>query len=544
MRRGWTVFSAVTVMMLALAWTSPAAACSGGGPRYELVSMVQAADVIVDGRVTVTDDAGQNLYLHVETYLHGDTGPSEILVSLWPATGIIANRDRRFGGGCFYMGASLAVGDQVIMLLRHMQDGSYKPTISFLGSFARFPTLESRVELTLFRAPESLEMETHNVTRAQLTNLILSVPGTGQQASIETNLPFRAPLLITAESGRHYLMPIDGALPVELSKDELYRLGRHNEACWSAPCTAWSHTGLESAHIGVADSASSSTRNVAVVFPPSGNVLAEWELSPSGWKVSVISTVFNTTWGQSLSLSQPAGILNTAVTALDAADAGKPDLGTWSPDGRILAFVDEVGLWLWDALTPNAEPQLSPYEGVTAVHSYSQTGRYLSVTRHGRRQHIDLVSGEILPDGEFSPGDQILLAYESPRLVQLAPRAEVAFPADIFGSAFIVDAKWIARWHFVALMCNGTSRETCAVVEASRERLSFPEVTAGYAFDFSRDTHNLAVVKPDGRTLLLRDGVTGVMRELDLGTSIDSDIASLEWLPTLFYSRYLEDGNL
>lgn len=106
---------------------------------------------------------------------------------------------------------------------------------------------------------------------------------------------------------------------------------------------------------------------------------------------------------------QPSESLN-ATPAGDSLDYPV----AWSPDGRILAFSTQDGLWLWDALTTDSSPELliPADDAVPVVRYFSPRGRYMAVTDGPRHYTLDLVSGSELPDGVISPNDRVLLAHD------------------------------------------------------------------------------------------------------------------------------------
>jgi hypothetical protein len=529
------------------ALTHQASACSGGGPRIQLDTVILEADAVIYGRVIETDDAGQNVIVRVNTHLNGKAGPRNILVSLWSAPGVILSRDRRFSGGCSAVGASLSINDNIIMFLNRNEDGSYSRALGLFGasldstgSYARFPARDTRISISYYEESASVAPLYRQLTRDELVGLIFSVPGAYPAKPIDdTPYPLEAPLLLIDDVGRHYLLPIDGGTPVELVDDEKKWLRRYRFACWTEDCTAWSHIGLDS--IYAAQYGSTNDWNIrGIIFSPAGDTYAYWQQSEGNTTLLIGSTIVNTTWFYADPAQWPG---NTKLEVIyDGLLATRVDLGAWSPDGRLLAFVDDRGLWLWDPFTPDAKPELQPQEDVTAVHGFSRTGRYLSVTVSGERKHLDLVSGEYLPDGAFSPEDRTLVVYGNPpRLIHFVPRSEFPFPAEIYGTASLLSAEWTGRWRFAALMCGDETRESCAIIELSRDKLREPAVHTGYAFDYSQDTESLVVVQ-DSNVLSIRNGLNNEMQEVDLSGVIGGEIIDVEWLPSLFYYEAHEGG--
>src|SRR5690606_23876773 len=115
-----------------------------------------------------------------------------------------------------------------------------------------------------------------------------------------------------------------------------------------------------------------------VAFSPAGDAYAIWDEYSGGVTLSVQVLPVITATDFNIDIPYPAPV--TMELSFSVPLATLSDLGAWSPDGRILAFADWSGLWFWDVFTSEAQPELSSYRDVTAVHGYSWTGRYLSVT--------------------------------------------------------------------------------------------------------------------------------------------------------------------
>jgi hypothetical protein len=279
-----------------------------------------------------------------------------------------------------------------------------------------------------------------------------------------------------------------------------------------------------------------SSANAAVSYSPIGDAYAEWEETVDGvtLKLSTLPVATTMTFHPDETVWEPISLqleFNVPLATLS-------NLGAWSPDGRTLAFIDANGLWFWDVFTSKSSPILSVYRDVTEVHGYSWTGRYLSVTDDDGKHYIDLVTGEDFPDGAWGPDDRALVVYGSnSNIIYTVPYHELLsfLPKDVE----VRYVEWTRRWAFVALACD--DRGTCGVTEMAIQRgyHSYePLPYIGYAFDYSADTQNLAVVK-DGRTLTIRDAATQQHREINLDGQLDAEIISVEWLPSVFYdTRY------
>jgi hypothetical protein len=89
--------------------------------------------------------------------------------------------------------------------------------------------------------------------------------------------------------------------------------------------------------------------------------------------------------------------------------------GVWHPNGRIFAFSSQTGIWFWDVLTPDSQPVLfmAADEHPLLVRHFSPGGNYLAVEENSVRYHLDIHSFHEYPDGEFSPDDELLAAYDT-----------------------------------------------------------------------------------------------------------------------------------
>lgn len=538
--------------LISVTQAHPSFACSGGGPAIPLQRYVEAADAIVYGRVTYTDVTGMNLVFRVKRYLNGQSGPRDIVIQMLPPRSIVYQRDRppsmNCGGGPAALPAK--VGDELVMFLGHNDDGSFQlaPHIFTRSAYAHFPTPDSVVEIGFSTTVSHNDYRNYRVSRRQLFRLIQSIPGMGKVAPEAPLEPLYAPLLVTTESERYFRVPVDGTPAREITTDAMQNLQRAVLSCWTENCTAWTPSGLDRFTVGNGISTSTVIDGVptalfvdffGIALAPTSDAYALWEESADGAIIRAqvlagLSTISQYSAGTWPPIAEAHAIFNDSFI-------NRSDLGAWSPDGRFIAFVDSRGLWLWDVFTSGSEPQLrSDTAGITAVHGYSQTARYLSVTSGGLRHYLDLVTGEWLPDGAWGIGDRALVVYETPpRILYVMPYHEDSLEQRL-GNVVIRAAEWNSRWGFVALVCAAGERNSCSVRDLWTAGGGYYQDTIpylGYAYDLSDDTGSLAIARED-RTLFIRHGKTGDHREIDLRGIVDSDIISVEWLPSLFYDPY------
>jgi hypothetical protein len=439
----------------------------------------------------------------------------------------------------------MTAGENVIMFLARSTDGTYSFTKHLFTEnvYASFPTPESKIGVGYALSDSGTDYQVTRLNRRQLIELIQSIPGMTTVKPTREEAPLHAPLMVTTAAGHTYHIPIDGG-PIEDITDSWYLGGL---SCWVPGCIAGSPEGFEHHRVGgegafpLSYDTESNPPVISdgIAFSPMGDAFALWDEYDSGVKLYVQVLPVITAIPFDIDVRHPDPV--TTELEFDMPLSMLSDFGAWSPDGRVLAFVDSRGLWFWDVFTSGAEPELSPYSGTTAVHGYSWTGRYLSITDHSGRHYIDLVSGESYPDGAWGPDDRALLVYaKPPTLIYTVPRREVALKL-LPEFAAVRYAEWTREWAFVALACN--DHGGCSIFDTAIQShhhtndRNNPVPYIGSAFDFSEDTGNLAVVN-DGYLLTIRDAAAGEHREIDLRGQLDSEIVSIKWMPSVFYDAH------
>lgn len=410
------ILIALTIIIFTFDDVQEVQACSLPRPTWDDVleryvgnDAVVDSDVIVIGRYVELDDAQGNGIFQVEHYIDG-SGPEYILIHASDLVQIENSRNvhrilSNCGGPII---ADLNTDETYVYFLWHALDGTYLPTISsdhwyLRGAYERryyrydIPTLGQRISDALGHEPQ--------------------LPDT------EAPYPRTTPILITTES-RTYVLPVDStrlsALPYDTSYIE--ELRRDQYECHQSPCTVYSPNGTDMVHIRSNGEAlpdrinfSTTKTNYAVgqriVFSPTSETVALWyedELHIEvlwypelGFPEDIRDRDFL------LDLPYPINI-TTAEDSIEFPVA-------WSEDGRTLAFSTSDGLWLWDALTTDSEPQLLiPAEGsVPTARYFSPQGRFLAVTNGDHFYNLDLVTGRELPDGYVSPEDRTLLVFDT-----------------------------------------------------------------------------------------------------------------------------------
>ena len=218
-----------------------------------------------------------------------------------------------------------------------------------------------------------------------------------------------------------------------------------------------------------------------------------------------------------------------------------------------LAYSDDAGIWMWDVYTIDSQPELliANDSNSTLIPNYfSPVGRYLNFSRDVVRKHLDIVSGEILPDGLISPDDKILINYENQSgafgyaICALDTNIckngwEMFLPIydETLGKIIkaytpnaIHKVLWKDKFSFLQLACVKDEPEVCAVFSYTTTFDGWYSSPIGQGIDFVYDSKV-------GTTAILRDAHTITIKGIEIDTSqwFDEEIIGIEWLPSLFY---------
>jgi hypothetical protein len=213
----------------------------------------------------------------------------------------------------------------------------------------------------------------------------------------------------------------------------------------------------------------------------------------------------------------------------------RSESAAWSPDGRLLAYSDANGLWLWDVFTLDTEPRLLiavDGDKLPNARYFSPMGRYLAISENGENKTLDLVSGEFLPDGVISPDERTLLAFDTTAELFSFSICRLT-PYQCIGEidSLIRQLEWKSSREYIAIGCVPNDPNTCAIFEEDYFHwvyYYYPGQSEGLAFDYDHANDALVVLR-DEDTILVND------EERDLAQWLDGDIVSIEWLPSLFY---------
>ncbi len=541
------------IFLLGLTWistVSPVLACSGG-VSMTLPELVDDAEIIVHGQVELIDDAGQNGVLRVASYLKGQPGPEHILLSLYEPARVTASNERFSSGGCFHgVYPPLQAGDNIVIFLQQKANGAYElaPRHFSNGIYYNFNTIERPTKVyvnpegMVVNVPspyDNLTSDMREVTLGEFEDLIQQANGESAQPPLtDEPYPLFAPLLITTQSGAKYLLAVDGSDPQLIDADDPQMVRRDQPGCMTLSCTAFSPNGVDFVTLQNVNGVTNiklpygdTLPGEAFLFSSTSDALVAWVTQGSLAQIVVYTLRYQRLRWQDEWAQQ------WRVFDLDLRDKrfliGQ---AAWSPDGRLLAFSDDRGLWLWDVFTPDSEPQLfseSPLE----VRAFSSTGRYLLTGEVGFGAIIDLITGEQLPDGALSPDDRILLTYEPEfRVLELTPFSEKTNMLPL-GSQ-VTEAIWKDNNQYIVLTCpDATDRDSCRVAEKAVNPAGGGTYT-GYAFDYMPVGNSLAIVQDD-YTLVLRNNTLRSLYqyERDLSTTLDTPIVNVEWLSSLLVTE-------
>ena len=529
----------LSVIIFGIATTQSVRACSGGSDT-PLNTLIDNAEIIVHGQIIETDDANNNFILQVDTYLKG-TGAEHLLVALYSPANTLQDIYRR-DGDCSYPPSDLYKGMELLQFLNRRNDGAY--VWSRHGLFDK--DYYENQEITYLSDDGTYATVTYDEFLTTIQDYVGASP-----TPPDTNSPYPmlAPLLITTESGKHYLYPIDKQAPVQIS-DELLSLTRQfKSACWEWNCKAWSPNGVYSALLDeegnvIINPNSGESEQVlgekanAFLFSPSNDAIAT--VTQTDNNITVRIYVFYLQHRLYPSLFTIQWIDTQTVT---------PNMMLWSPDGRMLAYSDRRGVWVWDVFTQNARPELLAVTDLPINH-FSPLGRYITIGTDKEGFSIDIVNHQILPAGVFSPDEQYVMEYGThSRLYSVSPfRPDIG---DVVENSLITSTDWLGgvsygnysitkiHWgtlhRYLALNCPFHHSLGCLMMTYQRnpyDGFSANRRDFFLAYDFAIHPQIGDIVIVIGKENLSFDMN---QTEYDLSDVLDSPIASIEWLPSLFY---------
>ncbi|GIK65509.1 MAG: hypothetical protein BroJett018_33030 [Chloroflexota bacterium] len=511
----------------------PAAACSGPG-TLDIDYLVDFSDVIVQATIFEADDWSQNYILQVKQYVTGGPGPEFLLFSLNSPTRTQGIMDGYFGGGdCSRFYEAVPHGTTGYFFLDRQADGSYFTTTSSLS-------------LWLVSFDEPMLFYEYNAERGTPVQLVLDEPQflayVAKRSSVfpispDSTLPYPrlAPLLIKTATGSNYLFPIDMQPPILLEEDDIIYTG----ACITIHCKAFTPNRLYSGRIDgpnfIAINTSSGAYGDGFLFSPTSDAIAIW--NPPSLEIRYLRLPRDMPYSFDMLL-----LNQRELNVKDSNFAAYMGLAVWTPDGRFLAFSDAIGLWHWDVYTPNAIPtlliQATDDDSIPTPLSFSPGGRYLAYEWQGKKAVIDVISGEQHPFGVVSPDDRTLL-FEDTEMLEHSKLRFCMLTPDYCNDRFYqyvtlergtpIQLGWKNSQFALAVICTDLADSaSCRVEEIPVHDYMYPTRRQGYAFAYNESDDSLAIVTTP-EVITIND------IPFDLSASLDGDLVTIEWLPSMFY---------
>lgn len=529
----------------------PVSACTSLG-EAPFQTVFKAAETAVIGTFVEFDTYNSNAVFQVNSYLMGDPGPEYILLALNDPILIEDSMQGRYRTG--QCSRIRKLSDQVqasILFLNHQIDGSYTWT-SLKSGIYQFETTDTVLPIFYETVPSAEPPHiVKDFTQGELRRYIFGRTGQKPQSPLFNQpYPTKTPLMITTDTGSHYLLPIDGSNPVLLTEQQLQKYQSYPAGCSPAPCNAQSPNRLDIAELRpndepaeewmslITDSrASPIFQGEALLFSPTSYHIAVWD------KNSIeVHTLYYPHLG--ISESNSVRLINTMPLNLDGLSDFQAGSAAWSPDGRFLAYSDSSGLWIWDvfALGRSATLLIGASDELPYARYFSPWGRYLAITEGEERYTIDIFTGDRLPDGLVSPDDRNLLAFDTTAtdefelsLVRLAPiQTGVIEPLKR-----VRRVEWINESTFIMFRCDHgyhdeqlgyVDEDYCVIGENILPWIRMAGYL-GYEFDYKPETRQLAIVVDSSHIRIDFDEVR------DLSGLIEGSITQIQWLPSLFHSE-------
>lgn len=550
----WRLALSVFFLLFSGIAASPVYACSGGLPT-PLVTLLEESTIVVHARVLDTDEFGQTGVVEVIEYLVGQADANRLLVvQSDPVRTTYLLEGRRGPGGCSMTATPFQVDEEVYLFLALNDDNTYRlatePDQFNWGTLTyRFPAPESTALLITGRpfssdAPDIPgTLESQQVNEAEFRRILLEYARSSPSyPSTDSPYPLPASILLTTTEATYILYP-DHSDPRLIEAEELASLRRSQSVwrrndpigvtgCAEVGCTAYSPNGIESASVisegvwqafvGLVPGEGflySNTNELIVVW--NGDQLDFYQFPYPNLEVDDISRN-----GPEISISINGG----------SAWAGR---AAWSMDGRLLAYTDAEGLWLLDVYSQFKRLLLPATEEDSPARAryFSENGRYLAVTigQTDERYNLDLVTGQRLPDGIFSPNERFLLAYDTAEPRSMYSRCIIAsqYPCREIGLGG--DSTWIDNNLAVITDCESNA----AYLSSCWNRFGLSShhccieslVDGASGFDFTPITDSYVVIQSPYE-IAVEDGHRTVIR--DLRGNIQGEILTVEWLPSLY----------
>jgi hypothetical protein len=539
MRYGYFAIVLTFSILINLVRVNTTFACSGHSATLQ--ESIEASPIIIRAQVLETDDRNENSIVQVDTYFKG-FGPEYMLIS-GNTRGVTNGLDEwRYGmGDCAGRYPQMQSGETVYMFLRDGFPGTYRHFGRIFGSYHfRFPTPNATESVLL----DSESIDDVEITEDEFLNFIGEFVTDEPQRPQESMYPIPSMLRITTTTGDEYVLPPNGSPPSELTPElylmlhnehlDLTTAARMYEACnGDLDCFQFTPNYVDMAvqvENKILIDYQDEIEGQSFLFSSTSDTIAVWNNDTLELHILPYRHLFEFHW------TEPYKIINTVE--LEMADIASAEHAAWSPDGRLLAYSDADGLWLWDVFNAESEPQLllaTESDVIPLVRHFSPLGRYLAIQSGDKYEYVDLVSLERLPDGMFSPDERFLIAYGTTSELSVVSycRRNIPFSCaeiDVLAREVI----WIDSRSYVAHWCNAAEgySDVCRLV------YEFTDYARGLYGEDSDTIIDIAYQSDSGLLAIARDGYSIEIDDwqiFDLSESLSSPIAKIEWLPSLFY---------
>jgi hypothetical protein len=492
----------------------------------------------------------------VDAYLSGEPGPEYLLLEMNDPRiidKVVAGRQNI--GECQPLFNGFAVGETVIVHLKHNQTGAYQPAL-FGVSYHTFPNPRAAVDVWIENTG-SQQTTRFSFSKTQLIDYITSHTGTSAQPPrYDKPYPFKAPIYLETATGWRYLLPVDHTAPQPISAEEAFHLRRDQSGCTFPPCMVYSPDGLNLIHLIPPNDTSERVPgdDTTLAYYVEGDRV---QVSPTSewlalWRFNRIE-IYALFYGR-------LGITSSGAPDLIQSIAVDPTSfslsAAWSQDGRTLAYSDLMGLWLWDVTLRSSLPRLVVLNVGDSPQAryFSPGGHFLAVTAGAIGYTLNLSNGERYPDGLVSPDDRLLLVFDTANaeISHFVVQSLVPMWGRRESSSFIISqqVEWYDEDEFIHSGCGrGYYRNEIAYVDepfcttyqmyvgSSMIGIvrSWGTADTDYGGPFDYDRQNDAMLRVVGPQQIAVD-----QEELDLSGMIDGEITRASWLPSLFY----HDGHL
>lgn len=531
---------------------NPAQACSGPGSglgAFPIDSILYSSihnsypTAVAVGSVDITGDSGINAVLKIDYYL---AQPQEhgIVLYMQESLAYIQNtliNERPYPARCANLSPKVQRNRLFIGALYPFEGlGTYHGNI-FLAD-----------EDGLFRFSLEEQPDVQQVfTMEEVIQYVEARLDTERVAPEMYEYPRPIRIQLITYDGGWYTLPVHPAMPVVIPAPKLYctPFGVNNGCTAVIPAP----NGIDRVSFYPVGSGIEAFNSIDELYTPKlegeTGVYSPDSVLFTAWTGNQLR-VFATASQYALGLEQHDEMTQLATFTSPPHDPLIAGAGAWSPNGRTFAFSTKSGVWLWDALIPESQPEqlLSADEQYLRVRHYSPMGNYLALESDTRRYHLDVASGQEYPDGLFSPDDRSLAAYDTAAttLTKLTMYGMPRFMPlwHISYSPQITQFEWITPSRYVYSACGepftgdysaGFEEPWCKVFTDSHDRFTSWIWVDGTAFDYDPTTESLGVVV-DADTIWINGEV------IELSGLIDGDIMRVELTPLIDLNHTLLDG--